>query len=130
MLDAILELDRDLLLYLNHLGQDRWDAFWFAMTNKINSIPLYATILFLMGRGLGKKGVLFLVVVIVTMVTFTDQITNLFKDGFERLRPCAQQGVVELLRLGECSGFGFFFRTFFKFYGRRYFYNFNVEVTF
>ena len=108
MLDAILELDRDLLLYLNHLGQDRWDAFWFAMTNKINSIPLYATILFLMGHGLGKKGVLFLVVVIVSMVTFTDQITNLFKDGFERLRPCAQQGVVELLRLGECSGFGFF----------------------
>jgi undecaprenyl-diphosphatase len=61
-----------------------------------------------MAKGLGKKGVGLLVVCLAAMITFTDQVTNLFKDGFERLRPCAQEGVVEFLRLGDCHGFGFF----------------------
>ena len=108
MLDYVLEFDRELLLYLNNLGHKSWDGFWFAVTNKWSSIPLYILLLFLMARGLGKKGVGLLVVCLAAMITFTDQVTNLFKDSFERLRPCAQEGVVELLRLGDCHGFGFF----------------------
>ena len=108
MLDYILEFDRELLIYLNNLGQEPWDGFWFAVTNKWSSIPLYVLLLFLMAKGLGKKGVVLLVLCLAAMITFTDQVTNLFKDGFERLRPCAQEGVVEFLRLGDCHGFGFF----------------------
>ena len=108
MLDYILEFDRELLLYLNNLGQEPWDGFWFAVTNKWSSIPLYVLLLFLMAKGLSKKGVVLLVLCLAAMITFTDQVTNLFKDGFERLRPCAQEGVVEFLRLGDCHGFGFF----------------------
>ena len=33
MLDYILEFDRELLLYLNNLGQEPWDGFWFTVTN-------------------------------------------------------------------------------------------------
>jgi undecaprenyl-diphosphatase len=55
MLDYILEFDRELLLYLNNLGQEPWDGFWFAVTNKWSSIPLYVLLLFLMAKGLGKK---------------------------------------------------------------------------
>ena len=83
MLDYILEFDRELLLYLNSLGQEPWDGFWFAVTNKWSSIPLYVLLLFLMAKGLGKKGVVLLVFCLATMITFTDQVTNLFKDGFE-----------------------------------------------
>ena len=108
MLDYVLEFDRELLLYLNNLGHESWDGFWFTVTNKWSSIPLYVLLLFLMAKGLGKKGVGLLVVCLAAMITFTDQVTNLFKDGFERLRPCAQEGVVEFLRLGDCHGFGFF----------------------
>jgi undecaprenyl-diphosphatase len=108
MLDYVLEFDRELLLYLNNLGHESWDGFWFTVTNKCSSIPLYVLLLFLMAKGLGKKGVGLLVVCLAAMITFTDQVTNLFKDGFERLRPCAQEGVVEFLRLGDCHGFGFF----------------------
>ena len=108
MLDYVLEFDRELLLYLNNLGHESWDGFWFTVTNKWSSIPLYVLLLFLMAKGLGKKVVGLLVVCLAAMITFTDQVTNLFKDGFERLRPCAQDGVVEFLRLGDCHGFGFF----------------------
>ena len=84
MLDYILEFDRELLLYLNNLGQEPWDGFWFTITNKWSSIPLYVLLLFLMTKGLGKKGVVLLVLCLAAMITFTDQVTNLFKDGFER----------------------------------------------
>ncbi len=108
MFDNLLELDHELLIYLNNLGADNWDDFWFLITNKLTYIPIYALLLYLMAKDLGKKGFLILIVTLAMMVTFTDQVTNLFKDGFERLRPCAQPGVVELLRLGDCSGYGFF----------------------
>ena len=108
MFENILELDRELLIFLNNLGSDNWDVFWFLITNKLTYFPLYALLLYMMAKDLSKKGFILLVVTLATMVTFTDQVTNLFKDGFERLRPCAQKGVVELLRLGDCSGYGFF----------------------
>jgi undecaprenyl-diphosphatase len=45
------------------------------------------------------------------MIVFTDQITNLFKDGFERLRPCYDEDTRDLMRLvrSTCGGkFGYF----------------------
>ena len=108
IIDRLLELDSALLLYLNNLGHPSWDAFWFAVTHKFTFVPLYMLLLYLMCKNLNKRAILLLLTTLVAMITFTDQITNLFKSGFQRLRPCAQEGVVELLRLGDCSGFGFF----------------------
>ena len=108
MLEKILEFDQNLLLYLNNLGTSNWDSFWFAVTNKLTFIPLYIFLLYLMFNNQNRKAIFLLVFILIMMITFTDQVTNLFKDGFERLRPCAQEGVVEFLRLGDCHGFGFF----------------------
>lgn len=108
MIDQLLELDSTLLLYLNNLGHPSWDAFWFAVTHKLTFVPLYVFLLYLMSKNLNKKVVVLLVFSLAAMITFTDQVTNLFKSTFQRLRPCAQDGIVELLRLGDCSGFGFF----------------------
>ena len=100
MIDQLLELDSALLLYLNNLGHPSWDAFWFAVTHKLTFVPLYMFLLYLMSKNLNKKGVVLLVFSLAAMITFTDQVTNLFKSTFQRLRPCAQDGIVELLRLG------------------------------
>ncbi len=108
MLESILELDQNLLLYLNNLGNTNWDAFWFAITNRLTFIPLYIFLLYLMTNGQNRKAIFLLVFILAMMITFTDQVTNLFKDGFERLRPCANKNIVNLLRIGDCRGFGFF----------------------
>ena len=106
MIDRILEFDRDLLLYLNNLGTPSWDSFWLVVTNKLTFIPLYLFLLYLMCKNLNKKAILLLVLSLVTMITFTDQITNLFKFSFERLRPCTQAGVLAFIRQNECGGYG------------------------
>jgi len=108
MLDQIIEFDRSLLLYLNNLGTPSWDGFWLVVTNKLTFIPLYLVLIYLIAKRFTVKEIVILVLTIAGMILFTDQITNLFKFTFERLRPCAQEGVLEHIRQSECWGYGFF----------------------
>ena len=110
MLDQLLHYDKDLFLFLNNLGSPAWDKFWLLVTNKFTFVPLYAILLFLIYKKLGWKVLLLLVFVIAAMITFTDQITNVFKDGFERLRPCRTEGIMDTMRYiaERCGKFGFF----------------------
>jgi len=111
MLDQLLQYDTELFLYLNNLGSPNWDGFWLAYTTKINWAPFYAFLLYLIYREWGKKSILLIIAVIALMIVFTDQITNLFKHGFERLRPCHVEGLIDHMRIVRkgCGGqFGFF----------------------
>jgi len=110
MIDQLIELDKSLFLYLNNLGSETWDGLWLVITNKLTFIPLYGFLLFLIFKKFGWKPLLLMVLVIVAMITFTDQITNVFKDGFMRARPCRADGVSDLARFvaERCGKFGFF----------------------
>ncbi len=110
MFDKIIEYDQELFLFLNNLGTPAWDGFWLTVTNKLTFVPLYAVLLFLIYRKFGWRVLLLLVFVIAAMITFTDQVTNLFKDGFERPRPCRAEGVMDYVRYiaERCGKYGFF----------------------
>ncbi len=110
MLDQLLELDKDLFLYLNNLGSGTWDGFWLVITNKFTFGPLYAVLLLLIYKEYGWKTLLLIIVTIAVMITFTDQITNLFKDTFQRIRPCRAEGVMDYTRFvaPRCGKYGFF----------------------
>jgi undecaprenyl-diphosphatase len=108
MLEQLIEFDKSFLIFLNNLGSQSWDGFWMVVTNKRTFIPMYLVLLYFMCKPLSKEGIFLLLISITFMIIFTDQITNLFKFTFERLRPCAQEGVLELIRQGECWGYGFF----------------------
>ena len=107
----MIHLDEQLFLWLNNLGTLSWDGFWLFMTNKYNMIPLY---LFLLGLSIwywGWKKGLGVLVIALLMIAFTDQVTNLFKSGFARLRPCHDPDIAPLMRLVKagCGGkYGFF----------------------
>ncbi len=110
MLEKLIEADRELFLYLNNLGNTTWDPFWLLMTDKWTAIPLYAVLLFLIFKKFGVKGTLITMVLVALMITCTDQLANLFKHGFERPRPCGQEGVKEFTRYiaERCGRFGYF----------------------
>ncbi len=110
-MDQLIQYDKELFLFLNNLGTPSWDGFWMFYTTKFNWIPLYAILLYLIFRQVTFRAFLMIVVVVVAMITFTDQVTNLFKDGFERLRPCYTEDVKDLMRLvkSTCGGkYGYF----------------------
>ncbi len=111
MLEAVLEHDKALFLWLNQLGSPTWDAFWLLITNKWSAIPLYLFLAFLAYKNLGLKRILWLLVAIVLLILTTDQLANFFKFGVQRLRPCYDPQVSPLLRLvkSSCGGkFGYF----------------------
>ncbi|WP_430905909.1 phosphatase PAP2 family protein [Maribacter sp. 2-571] len=113
MLQQLLQQDKELFLFLNGLGSPAWDGFWMGLTNKLGFVAImtYALLLFLGYRrfGLKKMGIVLLGVAL--MILATDQLANLFKYGFERLRPCHDPDIGTLVRLVKpyCGGrFGYF----------------------
>ena len=107
----MIQLDEQLFLFLNSLGTSTWDGFWLFMTNKYNMIPLYLFLLIYTFKHIGWKKGLWFVLTIALLISCTDQTTNLFKDGFERLRPCHHPEIAPLMRLvkDSCGGlYGFF----------------------
>ena len=94
-MDQILELDKSLFIYLNSLGSIEYDPFWLIITNKFSHIPLYIFLLFSLGF----------------LILISDQLSNFFKNNFERLRPCYNLDIVDQIRIVKesCGGsFGFF----------------------
>ncbi len=110
MIETLLERDTELFLFLNNLGAEPWDNLWLIITHKLTFIPLYAILLFLLYKKYGLKSLLVFVVVVALMITFTDQITNVFKRGFQRPRPCGEANLIDQMRFiaVRCGKYGFF----------------------
>lgn len=111
MIEQILQYDTELFIFLNSLGTTTWDPFWMAYTSKFNWIPFYALLLYLMYKQIGLKPMLVTVVVVALMILVTDQVTNVFKRGFQRMRPCHLAELIDGMRLVKtgCGGkYGFF----------------------
>lgn len=106
----LVRLDQQLLLYLNSLNSPFWDEVMYAISGKLIWIPLYLAILIFLGiRYKRKFFVIFLFIIL--GITVADQTSvHLFKNVFQRLRPChepALEGLVHLVK-GECGGlYGF-----------------------
>lgn len=110
MIEALANLDTDLFLYLNNLGSEKFDTFWLFVTNKWTSIPLYALALYLVYRKHGIKGALIIMGVVALMIATTDQLSNFFKDSFQRARPCQVIAFQDVMRMvaPRCGKYGFF----------------------
>lgn len=109
MLDKILDLDTQLFLYLNGLGSETYDGLWLFITKQFNWIPFFVVLLYLIYKKIGVKQTLYLLLFIAVLVTFTDQITNIFKNGFQRLRPCNTPEINGIIRIVKSSDtFSFF----------------------
>ncbi len=88
MIDNLLQIDSEILVYLNNLGSQEFDGLWFAITDQFSWIPLFVLILFFVFKKLGLKQGLFTLLFIAFLVAFSDQFTNFIKNTTERPRPC------------------------------------------
>ena len=115
MIEEILKLDSQLFLFLNNLGSSTFDAFWIFLSYKESNIFFYLSLLIFYFFKESKKGKLseafYSLLFIAIMITIADQTANLFKDSFQRLRPCYNESLIDSVRLVKesCGGkYGFF----------------------
>ena len=118
-MDLILELDRNLLIFLNSFGSEKFDDLWLIITNKFTHIPLYLLLLFLLFQSLKSsykkyklyKAYSIYILSIVFLIFISDQLSNLFKYSIQRLRPCHDDQIQNLIRIvkEDCGGLYSFF---------------------
>ena len=125
-MEQLINLDKELFVFLNGLGSEPFDGFWMIITKQIYWIPFFIAVFYLVIKKEGfnvsfwryflsalflpigifivlffyrsyyndeiflkkAKNVFIIILFLAALITFTDQITNLFKYSFERLRPC------------------------------------------
>ncbi|MEC7186771.1 MAG: phosphatase PAP2 family protein [Bacteroidota bacterium] len=115
MIEKILDLDSYLFLFLNNLGSQYYDNFWIFLSRTEANVIVYLVILIAYIYSINNKKrtkILFrLIITIAILITISDQTSNLFKDSFQRLRPCYNELISDSLRLvkDSCGGrYGFF----------------------
>ena len=111
MWEQLISFDHSLMLVVNGAGGNLLDRFMLILSAKWIWVWLYAFLLFFVYRSLGFKETLLLLLFVGLLITLSDQLSvHLFKNQFERLRPCHDPLLKEriLLVAGKCGGqYGF-----------------------
>ena len=107
MIETILELDKELFLWLNGLHLDFLDPIFTAITHRLTWVPVYILLIAYILYQKGWKEGLILVALLLVSVGLADYVSSsIFKPYFARLRPCQNLEGVHLLV--SCSGkYGF-----------------------
>ena len=111
MLDLILEYDHKLFLWLNNLGNESFDWFWMLITNKVFNFFVYSIALIYLLKKTDIKSLISMILFLSILILISDQTSNLFKNFFERLRPCHDEQIFNSMRLvkDSCGGLYSFF---------------------
>jgi undecaprenyl-diphosphatase len=109
-MDWLLQLDSHLFLAINGWHNETWDGIMWWISGKTSWWPFYLLLLAFMAWT-KKWQLLPMLLFIILVITLADQTSvHLFKNVFQRLRPChepALEGLVHLVN-NKCGGqFGF-----------------------
>jgi undecaprenyl-diphosphatase len=110
MLEALTSLDTKIFLAINQAHAGFLDFIMFWASNKVVWVPFYVFLIYLFFLHYKRKGWL-LVVLAILLIAISDQTSvHFFKDVIQRLRPCHEPSLADLIRLpgGHCGGqYGF-----------------------
>lgn len=89
MIEALIQFDHILFTYLNNLHLDWLDPIMKVISGKLTWAPLYLLMLIGIIKHYGKKTFL-IVGLVALLITASDQLSQGFKYGFKRYRPCQE----------------------------------------
>ncbi len=110
MIEWLQQIDTSLFLVINGWHSNSWDGIMWWISGKSTWWPFYLLILGYLGWK-NRWHLVFMILFIALVITLADQTSvHLFKNVFQRLRPCHEpslEGLVHLVNY-KCGGqFGF-----------------------
>lgn len=110
MLESLTNTDTQIFLLINGWHSPFFDSVMYYVSAKLFWLPLYLVLLFMLVKQYKWKSVIVLLFVAL-LVLVTDQVSvHLFKNVFQRLRPCQDESLIHVIHLvnGHCGGrYGF-----------------------
>lgn len=109
MLEKIISLDKQLLVYLNSFGSPLFDSLWLYITKQAHWLPFFLLLAFLIYKKLGAKTLGIIIVFIAILLFVGNESVELCKTYFQRLRPCNDPEIKDIIRIVHKTGtFSFF----------------------
>lgn len=111
-MDYIIQLDKEITLFINSLHNNFSDYFMWLVSAKYTWLPLYLFLIYkIYVREKNIKTFSLVVLFAIVSVTLSDQISvHLFKNVFMRLRPCHCPEIKDIVHIvkDHCGGqYGF-----------------------
>ncbi len=110
MIEYLQQLDTKWFLFLNGLHNPFWDTVMWHISATITWIPLYLVIIFFTFKKLKKRAFVSLLFFGLLVLLADQSSVHLFKNVFERLRPCHNPEIKDLVHIvnNKCGGsYGF-----------------------
>lgn len=104
MIDWLVNIDKDLFLFLNGLNHPLIDPIMVFITGKYSGIPIYALILFWLFKKYDIKTALIAIAAIVLTFAVTEQVSVFIKYAVQRPRPGWEPSLEGYVRLLEYKG--------------------------
>lgn len=109
MLEKIIAIDKDLMIFLNGLGSESFDGFWLIITKQVYWIPYFLLVFYFLAKKIGWKNFVIALLFIALLILVSDQTSNFFKNHFQRLRPCNDLDLKNIIRIVKPSNSYSFF---------------------
>ncbi|MRI00482.1 phosphatase PAP2 family protein [Kriegella sp. EG-1] len=109
MLERLLEIDRQVLIYLNNFGSNSYDSFWKIVTKFPPWIPLFVIVIILLFWKENFKTAIWKLITYIAALTTVQTLVTLTKNGIGRLRPNNDESINQIIRVvNHSSNFSFF----------------------
>jgi len=108
-MEELILKDKELLVFLNGLGNTSFDAFWIMISEVWVWIPFYCILTYLLFKNFKLNSFIFILIFLALGVTVSDQLASIFKNGVMRFRPCHDPQLEMIIRKVKCGGlYGFY----------------------
>jgi len=99
MLEKIITLDKELLVFLNGLGSKPWDGMWLIITKQAYWTPFFLFLAYLLYKKIGVKNLGIIILFIALILLCCNTSVEFFKGTFQRLRPCNDPEIKGIIRI-------------------------------
>lgn len=109
MLEKIVAIDTELLIYLNSFGTPAFDNLWLIITKQAYWSPFFIFLGYLIHKKQGLKSLGIVVVFIALLLLVCNESVEFCKETVKRLRPCNNPEINTIIRIVHHSKtFSFF----------------------